>query len=69
MKIFWQTYNVQATEVIRTVANEREKSPRLMFEPLLFITVLEALSKEFGTGCPWENLYTYDLGIISGSLG
>ena len=36
--------------------------------PLLFITVLEALSQEFRTGCPWENLYAEDLAIITESL-
>ena len=34
---------------------------------LLFITVLEALSQEFRTGCPWENLYADDLVIITES--
>ena len=29
--------------------------------PLLFIIVLEALSREFRTGCPWELLYVDDL--------
>ena len=29
--------------------------------PLLFIIVLEALSGEFRTGCPWELLYADDL--------
>ena len=29
--------------------------------PLLFIIVLEALSREFRTGCPWELLYADDL--------
>ena len=33
--------------------------------PLLFIMVLEALSQEFRTGCPWENLYADDLVIIT----
>ena len=28
--------------------------------PLLFIIVLEALSREFRTGCPWELLYADD---------
>ena len=42
--------------------------PLLFPEPLLFITVLEALSHEFHTGCPWENLYADDLVIISESL-
>ena len=32
--------------------------------PLLFILVLEALSCEFHTGVPWENLYTADLVLI-----
>ena len=36
--------------------------------PLLFITVLEALSQEFCTGCPWENLYINDLVVITESL-
>ena len=35
--------------------------------PLLFIIVLEALSKEFRTGCPWELLYADDLMISAGS--
>ena len=29
--------------------------------PLLFVIVLEALSMEFCTGCPWEILYADDL--------
>ena len=36
--------------------------------PLVFITVLEALSQEFHAGCPWENLYADDLVIITESL-
>ena len=36
--------------------------------PLLF-TVLEALTKEFRTGCPWENLYEDDLVTFTESLG
>ena len=35
--------------------------------PLLFIIVLEALSREFRTGCPWELLYADDLMISAGS--
>ena len=31
---------------------------------LLFIIMLEALSREFRTGCPWELLYADDLMII-----
>ena len=34
---------------------------------LLFIIVLEALSREFCTGCPWELLYADDLMISAGS--
>ena len=29
--------------------------------PLLFIMVLEALSREFRTSCPWELVYVDDL--------
>ena len=37
-------------------------SPRLLPEPpFCFISGLEALTKEFHTGCPWENLYEDDL--------
>ena len=36
---------------------------------LLFIIVMEALSHEFRTGCPWELLYTIDLVIVVESLG
>ena len=35
---------------------------------LLFIIVMEALSIEFRTGCPWELLYADDLVIVAESL-
>ena len=35
---------------------------------LLFIIVLEALSREFRAGVPLEDLYAYDLVIIADSL-
>ena len=38
-----------------------------VLSPLLFIIVLEALSGEFRTGCPWELLYIDDLMISAGS--
>ena len=36
--------------------------------PLLFIIVVEALSREFRAGVPWEDLYADDLVIIADSL-
>ena len=36
--------------------------------PLLFILILEALSREFRTGVPWELLYADDLVIVAESL-
>ena len=36
--------------------------------PLLFIVVLEALSREFHCGVPWEDLYADDLVIIAESM-
>ena len=39
-----------------------------VLSPLLFIIVLEALSREFRTGCPWELLYADDLMISDGSM-
>ena len=39
-----------------------------VLSPLLFIIVLEALSEEFRTGCPWELLYADDLVIMDESL-
>ena len=36
---------------------------------LLFIIVLEALSCEFRSGVPWEDLYANDLVIIAELLG
>ena len=36
-----------------------------VLSPLLFILVLEALSREFRTGVPWELLYADDLVIIA----
>ena len=39
-----------------------------VLSPLLFILVLEALSREFRTGCPWELQYTDDLMISAESM-
>ena len=39
-----------------------------VLSPLLFIIVLEALSREFHSGVPWEYLYADDLVIITESL-
>ena len=39
-----------------------------VLSPLLFIIVMEALSREFRVSCPWELLYANDLAILSGSL-
>ena len=39
-----------------------------MDRTLLFIIVLEALSREFRSGVPWEDLYANDLVIIAESL-
>ena len=39
-----------------------------VLSPLLFIIVLEALSREFRAGVPWEDLSADDLVIIADSL-
>ena len=39
-----------------------------ILSPLLFIIVLEALSRDFRAGVPWEDLYAVDLVIIADSL-
>jgi len=33
--------------------------------PLLFVIVMEALSREFRVALPWELLYAYDLVVIA----
>ena len=35
---------------------------------LLFIIVMEALSREFSVGCPWELLYANDLVLMAETL-
>ena len=39
-----------------------------VLNPLLFVIVLEALSMEFRTGCPWEILYADDLMVSAQSM-
>ena len=39
-----------------------------VFNPLLFIIMLEALSREFRTDCPLEVLYADDLMISAGFM-
>ena len=39
-----------------------------VLSPLLFLIVLEALSHEFRTGCPWEFLYADNLAIVAETL-
>ena len=39
-----------------------------VLSPLLFIHVLEALSRQFHTGVPWELLYADDLAVMADSL-
>ena len=39
-----------------------------VLRPLLFILVLEALSRQFRTGVPWELLYADDLAVMADSL-
>ena len=39
-----------------------------VLSPLLFIIVLETLSREFCSGVPWEDLYVDDLIFIAESL-
>ena len=46
----------------------RLESTSAVFSPLLFILVLEALSRDFRIGAPWELLYADDLLIIADSL-
>ena len=39
-----------------------------VLSPLLFIIVIEALSKDLRTGLPWEILYADDLVLIAESV-
>ena len=39
-----------------------------VLSPLLFVIVLEALSMELRTGCPWEILYDDDLMVSAQSM-
>ena len=48
--------------------NDNYRYQGSVLSPLLFIIVLEALSREFRCGVPWEDLYADDLVIIAESL-
>ena len=39
-----------------------------VLSPLLFMIALEALSREFRTGCSWELLYAVDLVIVAETI-
>ena len=39
-----------------------------VLSPLLFIIVMEALSREFKVGCPWELFYVDDLVLMAETL-
>ena len=39
-----------------------------VLSPLLFVIVLEALSMDFRTGCPWGILYADDLMVSAQSM-
>ena len=39
-----------------------------MPSPLHFVIVMEVLSREFITGCPWELLHADDLVVVAESL-
>ena len=52
----------------RRIRCEIGSSTRFFVDPLKFVTIKAALSQQFRTGCPWENLYADDLIIISESM-
>ena len=62
----------EAGFVLARVSKEFEVKVRVhqgsVISPLLFIIVLEALSREFRAGVPWEESYADDLVIIADSL-
>ena len=39
-----------------------------VLSPLLFLIVLEALSREFRTSCPWKHLHADDLVLIADTM-
>ena len=39
-----------------------------VLSPLLFIFVLETLSREFRTSCPWKLLYADDLALLADTM-
>ena len=55
-------------DTVRSLVLEWLFNQGSVLSPLLFIIVLEALSREFRTGCPWELLYADDLMISAGSM-
>ena len=69
-----ELHNVNTTQTHIPVRNDnqqvRQGSPPSMHQgsglsPLLFVIVMEAISREFRVALPWELLYADDLAVIA----
>ena len=65
-------YVLRCKTVVRTVYGNRKRSEVKVgmhqgsaLSPLLFVIVMEAISREFRVALPWELLYADDLAVLA----
>jgi transposase len=66
-KVGIEEWLMRVVQLMHRNANSKVRVSKVL-SPLVFIMVMEAISLEFRTGCPWEMLYAEDLVITTDSM-